>query len=231
MARFFWLVLALAGCAPTRESASDDAGRLQDAAFLNQMFGLPAAAGPYFPPSDAQASIVCDYGRGNRRFAIVDEFQSRWFSQHLAAAGEPSLYLESQRQRDPSALTLRFTWLRTFHAPVIVRIEAAEGSYRLIARQLSGAGGYSPGQVSQRIDRQLTAHEASRLRTLLSRNHFFDLPGAHCEMGTDGALWIFERADQAGYRVLTRWTPAYGPAHEVGLFLLGLTGWRFEIVY
>lgn len=230
VARFIWMACLLAGCAPRPEGAPQSS-RLEDESFLAEQFGPPAASGPYFPPPGSQSSILCDYGRGQVREPILGAFHARWFSQHLAAAGEPSLFLASQRTQNPGNSTLRFTWLRTFHPPVIIRIDNSNGTHRLTAKQLSGAGGYAPGRIARTVSRDLSADEVRSLRTLLTRNQFFQLPGATCVMGLDGAEWAFEQVNADGYRLVRRWSPTDGPAHEVGLFLIGLTGWRFEMPY
>ena len=231
MVRCLWLLVALAGCAPAQRTESPDAeyaARVET--FVDEHFGPPPSSGPYFPPASAQGAVVCEYGDWRQRESAVGELEDRWFSRHLAAAREPSLYRLSQAPHAPGRSILRFTWLRSFHAPVVVRIESAGTSHRLIAKELSGSGGYEPGEVSRRITRALSAEEARQLRILLSRNLFFDLP-ASCDYGCDGAQWIFERVDESGYRVVNRWSPRHGPAAEIGAHLLGLTGWRFEDIY
>jgi hypothetical protein len=50
--------------------------------------------------------------------------------------------------------------------------------------------------------------------------------------GTDGARWIIEAVEPStGYTYINRWTPRDGPVREVGLHLLGLTGWKIDDVY
>jgi hypothetical protein len=232
MVRWLWLLVVLVGCAPVQRAEAPYAETTaRHQSLLDDHFGLPAPGGPYFPPASAQPATVCEYGDRRLQVPAVGEFEDRWFSRHLAAAREPSLYRLSQAARASGRVTLRFTWLRSFHAPVIVRVESDGDSHRLIAKVLSGAGGYNPGEIERQTARPLSADEARRLRMLLSRNHFFDLPGSSCEFGCDGAQWIFERVDESGYRVLNRWTPRHGPSAEVGAYLLDLTGWRFEDMY
>jgi hypothetical protein len=45
----------------------------------------------------------------------------------------------------------RFTWLRTFDAPIAVRLDASlDSPPLLIAKVLSGHGGYDPGEIVER---------------------------------------------------------------------------------
>lgn len=47
----------------------------------------------------------------------------------------------------------------------------------------------------------------------------------------DGARWIIETAGPGGYRFIDRQSPDNGPVREVGLVLLGLTGWEVGDIY
>ena len=110
---------------------------------------------PYFPPAGAQAS-----GKPGE----VSAFESEWFSRHLRAAAEPSLYTSAEVRR--AGTVLRFTWLRTSHRPVVVRVEGLDtDAPRLVAKQLSGRGGYDPGKIAMEITRPLARTEADGLWT------------------------------------------------------------------
>lgn len=57
-------------------------------------------------------------------------------------------------------------------------------------------------------------------------------PPSGCRGGVDGAEWILEGHDPSrGYQYRKRWAPEDGMEHDLGLFLLGLTGWDVEPVY
>ena len=189
------------------------------------------APDPYFPPSYATPSILCEKGE-RPAFPIVSDFESKWYSGHLAAAQESSLYARSLRPLSAGEGALRFTWLRTFHPPVVVRVETSgEGARRLIVKQLSGAGGYAPGTVAKAIDRLLSPAEVERLDAMLARTQVFSLPPKLCDLGLDGAQWIIESVDAKGYRLVDRFTPRDGGVRDLGLFLLGLSGWEFGEIY
>jgi hypothetical protein len=48
------------------------------------------------------------------------DFPANWYTQHLTAFNESSLWESSQTQKTQS---YRFLWLRTFHHPIVVRID------------------------------------------------------------------------------------------------------------
>lgn len=186
----------------------------------------------YFPESFYEPSLQCDERVGGLQ-PVLSVVEKSWYPEQLDAAGEPSLYLLSQTNRPRGQESLRFTWLPTFHHPVVVRIETLDdGNQKLIATRLSGEGGYDPGEVRDRIERMLTPAESRRLEKVLNQTRIFGLPSTLCaDGGADGAQWIFEAADASGYHFVHRWSPRKGEARKMGLFLLSLTGWTFETVY
>lgn len=189
----------------------------------------------YFPPSYRTTEVECvaeRYPEAVGRTLMVDDIEAEWYPQHWRAAQEPSLYLASRSASAKSALTYRFTWLRGFHAPVIVRVdETPDGGMRLRAKQLSGRGGYSPGGPLKVVDRRLTDAETATLRRVITANRLFEQPQIGCLEGVDGSNWLIEANDHGQYRYLKRWSPEKKPIHETGLMLLGFTGWTFDPVY
>lgn len=130
--------------------------------------------------------------------------------------GEPSL---SCGELDEA---YRFTWLRTFHSPVAVRVWRTGDSYELQAVLLDGAGGYEPGEVSRRINRRLTDEEWRRIKQVLEEISFWSLSTNNDVRGSDGAQWIIEGRDE-GYHVVDRWS-GNERMWEAGLVFLELAG-------
>jgi hypothetical protein len=189
-----------------------------------------AAQTKYFPPPYPKRVAPCSPSPKSDGAPVVSDFENRWFSQHLSAAAEPSLYEASRRSGGGDVI--RFTWLRSFDPPIIVRVEELRSaSPHLIAKQLSGAGGYGPGVVNKQVDRHLSRVEASALRRLLLQANAFNLPAVECGGGMDGAEWIIEGVSRDGYRFVRRWSPEDGQARATGLALLKLTGWSFRKIY
>ena len=193
----------------------------------------------YFPPSLFEVGRPCDRGDGWTGQVVMDDFRSDWYSAHLRAAREPRLGGEAPYHSVGGIGVLRFTWLRSFDAPVMVRVEAtADDSLRLTATELSGAGGYGPGRVARRAERLLSADEAQRLLAMLDGTGILEPPRV-CPPSdiedvlvyADGAHWIIEANGPGGYRFVDHHSPRSGPVHDLGLHLLGLTGWTYDRVY
>ncbi len=190
-------------------------------------------SGEFFPRSLYDRPVDCSLDVGlqlARPMMVLDDFQQRWFSSHLAAAAERPLV--AQARGADAGMVLRFIWLPTFDNPVIVRLEGAtHETPTLVAIRLSGAGGYDPGNVADRLERPLTGDEWARIQNFLARSHLLDQQPADCTLGLDGSEWIVEAIDREGYHFIKRWSPENGAMHEFGSLLLELTGWRFDDVY
>lgn len=194
--------------------------------------GIPPTKIRYFPPASSQNKAICFRSMLPSREPAVNGFASRWFSQQLAAAREPSLFLASEASIPAGLTAIRFTWLRTFDAPAFFRIsKIGDRKFRLIAKELSGSGGYLPGIRKRTVVRELIPSEVRALTDLLKQTRFFRLPPTDCTLGMDGSEWIFEGIDDGGYHLLSRWSPVDGPSREVGEFMMKLSGWDFDRVY
>lgn len=161
---------------------------------------------------------------------MLKEFSSDWYTSHLKAAGERSL--PELAANAPQRLHVRFLWLRSFDHPVVVRIdEQANGGAVIEAKRLSGAGGYEPGEIEERLSRELIPTEFRELKAVLERSRLAKEPAANCDAGADGAQWILEVVAGGNYSFFERWTPEDGPVRDVALKMLTLTGWDLEPLY
>jgi hypothetical protein len=195
-------------------------------ALFSGVLGLvsPATGQDYFPQALRETPVSCAAFRGRTR-PLMDDHKAHWYGSHLSAAGERPL-------SEAAVPTLRFTWLRTFHAPVVVRLETAtDGAVTMTATELSGHGGYEPGTVARRVERRLSGEEVAALTRTLEDAAVLEQAPGECSLGMDGAQWIIESAGPDGYRFVERWTPREGPVRAVGLHLIGLTGWTYDSVY
>lgn len=225
----FWL----ASCSPAEVGKVHDNTRLVLAAAtadVGRSEPYQAFKSGYFPLALERRFIVCSIFPVPRQ-PILSGFEDSWYSKHLTAAREPTLYRDPRAVGVVPSASLRFTWLRSFDAPVIVRVETQGNRTRLFAKRLSGAGGYGPGEVDRTVERDLTSREIGSLNRTLARVRLFAQPMADCNMGCDGAEWIFEGADGSGYHFMSRWSPQHGPAKAIGDLLIKHTGWRFDEIY
>lgn len=135
----------------------------------------------------------------------------RWYSRHLAAMGEPSLYAMRGRHRQ----AIRFLLLPTWDHPIAIRVERGPGGVTLTRRVLSGQGGYDPGRLASETTRALRPEDWRAIESALRDARFFEQP-ATSQLGRDGTQWIVEVVDGDRYHVVDRWT-AQGTPDDPGL--------------
>jgi hypothetical protein len=151
--------------------------------------------------------------------SVLTSFLNKWFSAQLFALKEPIIY--SDKSQDE---IYRFTWLRTFHHPVAIRIEKHNGNYTLYWKLSNGAGGYKPGVLV--IDKQKTLDKETWevFINKLDQSDFWNLVTNHTDSGMDGSEWILEGKSANKYHVVDRWTPdKRSKYYECCDFLLNLT--------
>jgi hypothetical protein len=129
-----------------------------------------------------------------------------WYSKHLEAMKEPSLF---QQSTNKAVEQYRFLWLRTFHKPIAVRVRKDSAGITLRVIRLSGAGGYDSGKIEHEESFVLPADQWDRFLKLLSESSFWDTPSAEKDLGgLDGSQWILEGQATGRYHVVDRWTPS-----------------------
>ena len=130
------------------------------------------------------------------------EFADResWYGKHLAAMKEPRLCAA------PGVEVYRFLWLRSFHNPIVVRIQRDGDHYTLHGKQLSGAGGYEPGELLRDTTIRVTNQQITSIRALVDNTRFWSM-GEERSLGHDGAQWVLEVVSTGRYHVVDRWSP------------------------
>ena len=128
---------------------------------------------------------------------------------------EPSL------QCGAKAPTYRFTWLRTFHHPLVVRVTRDGGAIRVVAIELDGAGGYGPGKILRHITRSVAPGKWTEFQRSVEQ---LTISKTDERRGADGSEWIFEFRTDADYRAIQVWRPESGPARTLGELFLSLAG-------
>ena len=157
----------------------------------------------------------------------LDTFVNAWYSKMLFALKEPILY---NYQGDKEIY--RFTWLRTFHNPVSVRLEKQNNVIRLLAKICKGAGGYEPDILSFDTTILVTTNEWTNLKTKIEDTKFWQLKTEKREdIGSDGSEWIIEANKENKYHLVIRWLPSRereGNFRDIGEYLVFLSKIKIE---
>jgi hypothetical protein len=228
------LLLMLAACQGDKTAQMSNADSETFCRMLpdkSETLGRSKAGIQYFPRSFGKVMHVCNFKGYPECFPKVSQFENEWYSKHWDAAQEPSVYEMSKDRETENSTVLRFTWLPTFHHPVIVRFEMSPESSTMSAKELSGAGGYEPGSISREINRKLNSSETRQLKDAMAKASPFNEPPVNCELGLDGSQWMLESADKGNYHFAQRWSPEDGAMRDFGILALKLTGWKFEEIY
>jgi hypothetical protein len=149
----------------------------------------------------------------------LDSFTNKRYSKHLRAMNEPILYEGKLNKK-----IFRFTWLRTFHNPIVIRIERESDSVNLYYKITNGAGGYEPGEIIIDKRKKLTLDDWGNFIYLVDSCQFWStMPCEKLEEGLDGSQWILEGATNDYYQVVDKWTPGKGSYYDCCNFLIELT--------
>jgi hypothetical protein len=159
----------------------------------------------------------------------LDELKRRWYGAFLLALEEPRL---QGARRIPGVVVYRFLWLRSFHAPLAVRVELlSDGAGILTVKQTNGHGGYDTGSLVYQRIRRLSRTEISTFGSSLAAASFWDAPTSVVKPSLDGAQWVFEGADSQRYHLVDRHSPDSGPLRNLGLAFLALGHVQTEPLY
>ncbi|MES2706462.1 MAG: hypothetical protein V4726_07655 [Verrucomicrobiota bacterium] len=157
--------------------------------------------------------------------AYFPENKESYYTRYLAAMKEPSLQPELPKGTDR---IFRFTYLRSFHDPLVVRISDTDGVLMARAVRLKKNPDYRPGKILH--DRTWTLDaESTKVFLKLRETKDFWKPlnpseEALASGGLDGSRWIFEMHDKDGYRMMNLWSPDVLNATDEQLKNAGIDG-------
>jgi hypothetical protein len=163
------------------------------------------------------------------------------YARRLMALGEESLCCGE----NPAKQVVRFTWLRTFHQPVVIKMERLQDdSWTLRTKVASGAAGFDPGSVIIDETRTLAKDEVASVQSKLARGSaFWSIPSTESltrvredgttviVVSTDGARWVIEVRDVEAYHYVDRNSPKSGFVRDLGLMFISLSKREFGTVY
>jgi hypothetical protein len=184
------------------------------------LFAAFAFAQEYFPPGSLAATTE------------KHEFFASWFSKHLKALGEPSVWHLSLQK--PPVEVYRFLYLRSFDHPIAVRLSiAADGTGSLTSKEMDGQGGYEPGATIRNRTVKLSGKRVELFREKVEELGFWKLstwPDPNDRIGVDGARWIVEAAKDGRYHIVDRWSPERGdPILVIGrMLMIDLAGFKLR---
>lgn len=195
----------------------------------------------YVSPKEKERQDAVKYLNQNQFFLPYIELDSNfylesWFSRELSIFKEPVIYLDTSKKE-----IFRFTWLRSFHHPIVIRIENSNGKYLLFWKESDLIGGRGTGNII--IDKQkiLTKQIWETFIAKLNNSNFWELitlqdnlPQFQGLSYNDGAEWILEgKAHGIFYKncyhfVQRQFPDESSKIYQVCNFLLDLTDLKIK---
>ena len=149
--------------------------------------------------------------------------KNKYYEHQLQALKETSI---GNVQSDGVTQSYRLLWLRTFHHPVVVRVDVlSDGTGRVRVKETSGQGGYEPGKLIKNDASKLTAQDVQWFVDRMQESGFWELPPdekqAENEIVLDGATWVVEGKKGDQYHVAERYAPTCNDkVRNIGLMML-----------
>lgn len=151
-------------------------------------------------------------------------FRLNWYSKHLEALLEPVLDISLPTQ------IFRFTYLRTFHNPIVIGLVNSNDTILIYWKVSDGAGGYEPGKIIEDKSKKLTLKDWEDFTKKIISMKFWNIPTIKTGLiGTDGSQWILEWKGLGAYHVVDRW--GGGEIYSVCKNLIELTDLKLEKIY
>jgi hypothetical protein len=157
-------------------------------------------------------------------FPRFDRFARAWASAHLAMAAQESLSCGAAL----SSETLRLTWLRTDHEPIVVRVDRSHGGVHATAIALQPSSDPrhpAPQSILWRLDQQIADRAFVDLESALARAGVWSVPDSLGD-ATGGAEWVVERRRGSTYNAAHRFTPGPGPFRDACVLFLKVADLR-----
>lgn len=178
----------------------------------------------FIPTDSTQFYFPLEIFRDTSIYVGQDTFVNTWYSKHLFAMKEPVIYTDKSQTE-----TYRFTWLRTFHNPIAIRIEKNKDTYMLYWKLSDGAGGYQPGKLTINKQKKIDKSTWDEFQNHLNQIDFWKMNPNEKTFGNDGSQWILEGKTTTQYNVVDRWTPSEkSKYYECCDFLIGLTDLKIK---
>jgi hypothetical protein len=133
----------------------------------------------------------------------LDTSLNKWYSARLSDFKEPDIYTYSGKDE-----IYRFTWLRSFDNPVVIRFQKHENTYILYTKEMLDNGGYIPQEIKTDTKQEMTIFEWGTFKHKIDDFYFWNIvPNDPEPRPNDGAEWILEGASKNKYHFIARTSP------------------------
>jgi hypothetical protein len=95
----------------------------------------------------------------------------------------------------------RFTYIRSFHNPICIRIEKVGNEIDLYWKKLKGSGAYCEKELKESKKKKITINEWNQFIKLLDKAEFSKLPKLKERIMCDGDRWVLEMKTSLIYKI------------------------------
>lgn len=157
----------------------------------------------------------------------LDTFTNKWLTLDLINFQEPNLYKSITDKADK---TYRFTWLRSFDIPVVIRIDKKQNIFSLTCKALFDNKVYSPNEFTWNFTKKISMPQWITFEYLLKKMDFQHQPTDLSDNGEcmDGAVWVLESKSVNGYHCVYRHCSGKKNFRDACLYLLKLSGLKIK---
>ena len=135
---------------------------------------------------------------------------------------------------DRDAEIYRLTVIPAFFNPIKIRVEKHKTNYLLVAKRLSGQGGFDAGTLKVAKQRKLTSAEFEHLTNLLRAANFWESPyllprsdepneKGEVTVCPDGSEWVIEGSKGGRFHAINRYCDETDTLRTVVLYLVKLS--------
>ena len=155
--------------------------------------------------------------------AYFPEAEASFYTRYLSAMKEPSVMTPLKKGVNR---VIRFTYLRSFHDPLVVRFTIKNNVTTVTAVKLQKDNHHRPVKILHNKTMVIDKETTKLVRALAIQKNFWKPLNAEEEDllsgGLDGAQWMFEIHDQNGYRKIDIWSPDVVTASDEKLKRFGV---------
>lgn len=117
----------------------------------------------------------------------------------------------------------RFTWLRSFHHPIAIRLENTNDKYYLFWKVGKGNGGFKPKGILEESKKEITKQEWEIFETLIEKEEYINIRNFQSYIIGDGSRWTLEAKNDGDYKVKSTCRPSLD-LYKSCMYLIKLTG-------
>jgi hypothetical protein len=150
---------------------------------------------------------------------FLSNFRNIWYSSVLEGCSEPVLY-DYQGEDE----VYRFTWLRSFNTPVIIKIQKHHFDFMFTAKELSPVYKEFPQELNISDTGFISWFKWYTFKSKLDKISFWNMPMDDTEeQGMDGARWVLEGVKDGQYHFIDRWSAKGSDFGKACLYLIKIS--------